>query len=79
MPGLRSPDIPTWKIALKGGDLNPLQNMLIIATGVDLLLGNNSIPLIVSIIGLFLIITAMALRKRFLIITAMALRKRARR
>jgi hypothetical protein len=28
MPGLRSPDIPTWKIALKGGDLNPLQNVL---------------------------------------------------
>jgi hypothetical protein len=28
MPGLRSPDIPAWKIALKGGDLNPLQNML---------------------------------------------------
>jgi hypothetical protein len=23
MPGLRSPDIPAWKIALKGGDLNP--------------------------------------------------------
>ena len=38
--------------------------MLIIATGVDLLLGNNSIPLVVSIIGLALIITAMALRKR---------------
>ena len=38
--------------------------MLIIATGVDLLLGNNSIPIIVSIIGLVLIITAMALRKR---------------
>jgi len=38
--------------------------MLIIATGVDLLLGNNCIPLIVSIIGLALIITAMALRKR---------------
>jgi len=29
--------------------------MLIIATGVDLLLGNNSIPIIVSIIGLVLI------------------------
>jgi hypothetical protein len=29
MPGLRSPDIPAWKIALKGGDLNPLQNVLI--------------------------------------------------
>jgi hypothetical protein len=28
MPGLRSSDIPAWKIALKGGDLNPLQNML---------------------------------------------------
>jgi hypothetical protein len=24
MPGLRSPDIPAWKIALKDGDLNPL-------------------------------------------------------
>jgi len=23
MPGLRSPDIAAWKIALKGGDLNP--------------------------------------------------------
>jgi hypothetical protein len=29
MPGLRSPDISAWKIALKGGDLNPLQNVLI--------------------------------------------------
>jgi len=38
--------------------------MLIIATGVDLLLGNNSIPLTVSIIGLVLIITATVLRKR---------------
>jgi len=28
MSGLRNPDIPAWKIALKGGDLNPLQNML---------------------------------------------------
>jgi len=28
MPELQSPDIPAWKIALKGGDLNPLQNML---------------------------------------------------
>ncbi len=37
--------------------------MLIIATGVDLLLGNNNIPIIVSIIGLVLIIIAMALRK----------------
>jgi hypothetical protein len=23
MLGLRNPDIPAWKIALKGGDLNP--------------------------------------------------------
>lgn len=38
--------------------------MLIIATGVDLLLGNNSIPFIVSIIGLALIIIATTLRKR---------------
>ena len=38
--------------------------MLIIATGVDLLLENNKFPIIVSIIGLVLIITAMALRKR---------------
>ena len=38
--------------------------MLIIATGVDLLLGNNKIHLIVSIIGLVLIIIAMSLRKR---------------
>lgn len=38
--------------------------MLIIANGVDLLLGNNSIPIIVSIIGLLLIIIAMFLRKR---------------
>jgi len=28
MPGLRNLDIPAWKIALKGGDLNPLQNVL---------------------------------------------------
>ena len=38
--------------------------MLIIATGVDFLLGNNNIPIVVSIIGLVLIIIAMALRKR---------------
>lgn len=38
--------------------------MLIIATGVDFLLGNNSIPLFVSIIGLVLIIIAMILRKK---------------
>jgi hypothetical protein len=38
--------------------------MLIIATGVDFLLGNNNIPIIASIIGLVLIIIAMALRKR---------------
>ena len=37
--------------------------MLIIATGADFLLGNNNIPIIVSIIGLVLIIIAMALRK----------------
>ena len=28
MPGLRNLDIPAWKIALKGGDLNPLQNVV---------------------------------------------------
>jgi len=38
--------------------------MLIIATGVDYLLGKFSIPLIVSIVGLILIIIAMNLRKR---------------
>jgi small neutral amino acid transporter SnatA (MarC family) len=38
--------------------------MLIIATGVDMLLGNNKIPIIISIIGLFLIIIAMIFRKR---------------
>lgn len=38
--------------------------MLIIATGVDMLLGNNKIPIIVSIIGLILIIIAMSLRKK---------------
>ena len=38
--------------------------MLIIANGVDMLLGNNEIPVIVSIIGLVLIIIAMVLRKK---------------
>jgi small neutral amino acid transporter SnatA (MarC family) len=38
--------------------------MLIIATGVDMLLGNNKIPVIVSIIGLVLIIIALFLRKK---------------
>jgi hypothetical protein len=38
--------------------------MLIIATGVDMLLDNNKIPVIVSIIGLILIIVAMYLRKK---------------
>ncbi len=38
--------------------------MLIIANGVDFILGNNSIPMIVSIIGLVLIIVAMILRKK---------------
>ena len=38
--------------------------MLIIANGVDFLLGNNTMPLTVSIIGLILIIIAMSLRKR---------------
>ena len=37
--------------------------MLIIATGVDLLLGNNKIPVFISIIGLVLIIIAMYLKK----------------
>lgn len=38
--------------------------MLIIAASVDFLLGNNSIPFAASLIGLILIIVAMALRKR---------------
>lgn len=38
--------------------------MLIIATGVNFLLGQESIPLIVSIIGLLLIIIAMYLQRR---------------
>ena len=40
--------------------------MLIIATGVDLLIGNNEIPVIVSIIGLVLIVIVMFLRKKIL-------------
>jgi hypothetical protein len=39
--------------------------MLIIATGVDMLLGNNEIPVIVSIIGLVFIVIAMFLRKKY--------------
>ena len=38
--------------------------MLIIAAGFDFLLENDNIPFSVSIIGLILIIVAMALRKR---------------
>jgi len=38
--------------------------MMIIATGTDFLLGGNSIPLVVSFIGLALILTAMLLKKR---------------
>jgi len=38
--------------------------MLIIAAGVDFLLGHNSIPLFASIIGLVLIMVAMILRKK---------------
>jgi hypothetical protein len=38
--------------------------MLIIANGVDLLIGNFNVPLYVSIIGLILIIIAMGLRKK---------------
>lgn len=41
--------------------------MLIIANGVDMLLGNNKIPVVVSIIGLVLIIIAMFLRKRIVL------------
>jgi hypothetical protein len=39
--------------------------MLIIATGVDMLLGNNEIPVIVSIIGLVMIVIALFLRKKY--------------
>jgi hypothetical protein len=38
--------------------------MFIIASSVDFLLGKNSIPFTVSLIGLMLIIVAMFLRKR---------------
>ena len=38
--------------------------MLIIAASVDFLLGNNSIPFAVSLIGLMLIVVAMFLRRR---------------
>ncbi len=38
--------------------------MMIIATGVDFILGSENIPMIVSIIGLIMIIIAMLLRKR---------------
>jgi hypothetical protein len=38
--------------------------MLIIATGVNMLIGDDSIPPLVSIIGLILIIVAMMLKKR---------------
>ena len=38
--------------------------MMIVATGVDFLLGSENIPLIISIIGLLMIIIAIMLRKR---------------
>ena len=38
--------------------------MMIIATGVDFLLGSENIPMIVSVIGLIMIFIAMFLRKR---------------
>ena len=38
--------------------------MMIIATGVDFLLGSENIPMIVSVIGLIMILIAMFLRKR---------------
>ena len=38
--------------------------MLIIATGVNWLIGDDSIPPLVSIIGLILIVVAMMLKKR---------------
>ena len=40
--------------------------MMIIATGVDLIMGSENIPMIVSLIGLFMILIAMFLRKRAL-------------
>ena len=38
--------------------------MMIIATGVDFILGSENIPMIVSIIGLLMIIIAMVFRRR---------------
>ena len=38
--------------------------MLIIATGFNMLLGKNTIPLFLSIIGLFLLIIAMIVKKK---------------
>jgi len=38
--------------------------MLIIATGANMVIGDNTIPPLVSIIGLVLIIVAMLLRKK---------------
>jgi hypothetical protein len=38
--------------------------MMIIANGVDLLIGSENIPIIVSIIGLIMILIGMILRKR---------------
>jgi hypothetical protein len=38
--------------------------MLIIATGVDLLIGSENIPMIVSIFGLIMIVVGSILRKR---------------
>ena len=38
--------------------------MMIIATGVDLLIGSENIPMAISIIGLIMILIAMFLRKR---------------
>ena len=38
--------------------------MMIIATGVDLLIGSENIPLIVSVIGLIMILIGMYLRNR---------------
>jgi len=38
--------------------------MLIIATGTDFLLGKNSIPMVVSIIGLVFIVIAMMIKKK---------------
>lgn len=38
--------------------------MMIIATGVDILIGSENIPMIVSVIGLIMILIAMFLRKR---------------